>query len=504
MESGSGPKALLLVAAAAGLSALAWYSQRGPRRLGPPGIGAVLVAQGRPQPRSAGASAAAVSVPPSGEDPRVGYPEAVDAPALEPPPPGEGRPFRAGLRTPAFRLAGLDSGFTAGSSARYLPAGPSAQASPGAPTAAPRGAVVPRGAAAPARDAGEPPREGDSRRERLALEAETAGLSKDERLSAKVAGVLAAARDLKIVGDSGQVMQDEPHLAAAILQQIDADRKVDEGVRGALAQLQASGRPVTPLERQRAAAAVLEASGRSAQDEDADLALARADIPPAAAVAPAAYAAAAQQVVANPPDPATRAEILKHVDEPRPAPRAPPPRGALDAYQKNRTVFDRALKEYGVQPQHILGILGVETSFGHNTGGHPLRDTLLTLSGQLGSNGRPTSRALQAQRDLAALTRLTAQGDLGDLKPTQVRGSWAGAMGVPQFLPTSWEAYARDADGGGRDPFSFPDSVLSVANYLNRHGYAGDVSRSIYGYNHSQQYVDKVLGLSAQIKAGLP
>ncbi|MDD5628210.1 MAG: lytic murein transglycosylase, partial [Elusimicrobia bacterium] len=224
---------------------------------------------------------------------------------------------------------------------------------------------------------------------------------------------------------------------------------------------------------------------------------------PSPAVAPGVYAQAARQVVANPPDAQTRAEILKRADEPPAKPRAPPPRGALDAYQKNRTVFDRALKEYGVQPQHILGILGVETTWGRNTGGHPLRDTLTTLAGQLGPNGRPTRRALQAQRDLAALTRLTARGDLGDLKPTQVRGSWAGAMGVPQFLPTSWEAYSRDSDGGGRDPFSFPDSVLSVANYLNRHGYASSVPRSIYGYNHSQQYVDKVLGLSAQIKPSL-
>lgn len=77
-------------------------------------------------------------------------------------------------------------------------------------------------------------------------------------------------------------------------------------------------------------------------------------------------------------------------------------------------------------------------------------------------------------------------------------------MGIPQFLPTSWEAYSRAPGGGKRDPFNFGTAAYSVGNYLRVHGYSKDVPRSIWGYNHSQEYVDKVLGLSADVKAALP
>ena len=76
-------------------------------------------------------------------------------------------------------------------------------------------------------------------------------------------------------------------------------------------------------------------------------------------------------------------------------------------------------------------------------------------------------------------------------------------MGIPQFLPTSWEAYSRAPDGGKRDPFNFGDAAYSVGNYLRVHGYSKNVPRSIWGYNHSQEYVDKVLGLSADVKESL-
>jgi membrane-bound lytic murein transglycosylase B len=156
-----------------------------------------------------------------------------------------------------------------------------------------------------------------------------------------------------------------------------------------------------------------------------------------------------------------------------------------------------------VKPEHILGILGVETTWGRNTGKFPIVRTLEEISTRTDSKGRRTRAAIQAENDLKALARLSAEGNLGGLKPSELRSSYAGAMGVPQFLPTSWEAYSRAPDGGKRDPFNFGTAAYSVGNYLKVHGYNKDVPRSIWGYNHSQEYVDKVLDLSADVKASL-
>lgn len=201
--------------------------------------------------------------------------------------------------------------------------------------------------------------------------------------------------------------------------------------------------------------------------------------------------------------PAEEVEVQRLADQP-PPPRAPAPRGALDAFRRHKDVFDKALKDFGVKPEHILGILGVETGWGRNTGKFPLPATLKSISQRTGPDGRPTKQAKQAARDLAALARLSAQGNLGGLKPDQVRGSYAGAMGIPQFLPSSWEALSRSPDGGKRDPFDFGDAAYSVGNYLRAHGYSKNVAGSIWGYNHSQEYVEKVMGLSDKVKGGLP
>ena len=155
-----------------------------------------------------------------------------------------------------------------------------------------------------------------------------------------------------------------------------------------------------------------------------------------------------------------------------------------------------------MRPEHILGILGVETVWGRNTGNLPLVGVLQERAKE-NEGGNPTKRAVQSANDLLALARLSATERLGGRLPADIKGSYAGAMGIPQFLPTSWEAYARTPQGKTLDPFDFATAAYSVGNYLRVHGYSRDVSKSIMAYNHSQAYVDKVLGLSADVKAGL-
>ncbi|MDD5304143.1 MAG: lytic murein transglycosylase [Elusimicrobia bacterium] len=325
----------------------------------------------------------------------------------------------------------------------------------------------------------------------------------DTRVTGAAAGLVTAARGLKARGDAA-AMRADASLEAGLMRQIAVDGKVDAGIRKAISDIQSSGRPVTMEAVNEAAEGVLKDNGLTPDDVDLPTAIARASGPPPPEVPRAAYLDAVQAIVSAPPlDPAQRVEIQKLADKP-PPPRAPAPRGALDAYRQNKGVLDKALKDFGVKPEHILGILGVETSWGRNTGKYPLPATLKAISERTGPDGRPTKQARQAGRDLAALARLSAQGNLGGLSPNQVRGSYAGAMGIPQFLPSSWESLSRSPDGGKRDPFDFGDAAYSVGNYLRAHGYAKDVPGSIWGYNHSQEYVDKVLGLSASVKASLP
>ncbi len=329
------------------------------------------------------------------------------------------------------------------------------------------------------------------------------GPAGDKQLTGAAAGLVGAARELKTRGDAA-AMRAASSSQAGIMRQLDVDRKVDEGIRKGISDIQSSGKPVTPEAVAKISEGVMIENGLDPANEDLGIAAARAMGPRPPDIPPAAYAAAVQEIVNSPPlDPTVRAELERLADKP-PPPRSPPPRGALDAFRKHGDVFDKALDDFGVKPEHILGILGVETRWGQNTGKFPLPATLLAISQRTDREGRPTKAAVQAGKDLAALARLSASNNLGGLTPNQVHGSYAGAMGVPQFLPTSWEAYSRAPDGGKRDPFNFGTAAYSVGNYLKVHGYSRDVPRSIWGYNHSQEYVDKVLGLSADVKAGLP
>lgn len=328
----------------------------------------------------------------------------------------------------------------------------------------------------------------------------------DQKSTAAAAKLVAATRGLKDRDDTA-AMRAASSAGAGIMRQLALDQQVDAGIRKAIAKLSSSGQPFSMEDVQEAAEEEVRGAGLAPQDVDLMTAIVRASGPPQAEIPPAAYAAAVDMIVSAPPlDPVMLEEVNRMADLPpekRAPPRAPAPRGALDAFRQHHGVFDKALKDFGVRPEHILGILGVETGWGRNTGKFPLPATLLAISRKTGRDGRPTSAAIQAGRDLAALARLSASGNLGGLTPDQVRGSYAGAMGIPQFLPTSWEAFSRSPDGGKRDPFNFGTAAYSVGNYLKVHGYSRDVPRSVWGYNHSQEYVDKVLGLSADVKASL-
>jgi membrane-bound lytic murein transglycosylase B len=123
----------------------------------------------------------------------------------------------------------------------------------------------------------------------------------------------------------------------------------------------------------------------------------------------------------------------------------------------------RVQTHYGVSRYVITAIWGMESNYGSNFGRYETIDALATL----GYDGR---RETFAERQLYAAMKILADGDISR---DDMRGSWAGAMGHTQFLPTSFLAYAVDGDGDGKRDIwgSIPDVVASTANYLSKNGW---------------------------------
>lgn len=140
-------------------------------------------------------------------------------------------------------------------------------------------------------------------------------------------------------------------------------------------------------------------------------------------------------------------------------------------WNDNAAALARAESRYGVPAEIIVGIIGVETFYGRVTGGFKVLDALATLAFDFPpQHPRAAERRVFFRNELADFLRLCRE--LG-LDAAEVRGSYAGALGWPQFMPGSWRRYAVDFDGDGRiDLIASPaDAIGSVANFLVQHGW---------------------------------
>ena len=136
---------------------------------------------------------------------------------------------------------------------------------------------------------------------------------------------------------------------------------------------------------------------------------------------------------------------------------------ARKLYAENKEVLEKVAKEFGVQARFIVALWGLESNFGTIQGGHNVISSLVTLA----FDGR--REALYKRQLWAALDILKS----GHITLHKFKGSWAGAMGQTQFMPTSFNAYAVDYNNDGRKDIwtTKEDAFASIANYLKQEGW---------------------------------
>lgn len=146
----------------------------------------------------------------------------------------------------------------------------------------------------------------------------------------------------------------------------------------------------------------------------------------------------------------------------------PTVRTAQRMYRNHRTLLHRIGQKYGVSPRVLVSVWGLESNFGRFAGVRPTIPTLATLA-------YDDRRGAMFRNELLSALEILNRGDI---ELDKMKGSWAGALGQPQFMPSSYLLYAQDFDGDGRRDIwqSEPDVFASVANYLKAHGWTAGVA----------------------------
>jgi membrane-bound lytic murein transglycosylase B len=192
---------------------------------------------------------------------------------------------------------------------------------------------------------------------------------------------------------------------------------------------------------------------------------------------------------------------------------------------QHKQALEKTEKAYGVDKRVITAILLVESGLGRTVGTRSALNTLSTLAALMypdvrsefytliPEDKRPSRKEFEksaARKSKWAYAELKAFLEYAyseKFDPAQISGSFAGAMGLAQFMPTSILAYGKDGDDDGViDLHTHADSMASIANYLKRHGWRPGISRKkaakvIYHYNHSEYYVKAILTIASRLKS---
>jgi membrane-bound lytic murein transglycosylase B len=200
-------------------------------------------------------------------------------------------------------------------------------------------------------------------------------------------------------------------------------------------------------------------------------------------------------------------------------------RKAKQYMQKHEDDLIRTEKAFGVDRKIITAIMLVETGLGASVGTRSTLNTLSTLAALMDPvvrerfwdlipdskkisrkkfEKKAATRSKWAYKELKAFLKYASREGFD---PALIPGSFAGAVGVAQFMPTSILAYGRDGNNDGTvDMLNHADSMASIANFLKSHGWRSGQSRKkaekvIFHYNHSTYYVDTILKISRRLKS---
>ena len=194
---------------------------------------------------------------------------------------------------------------------------------------------------------------------------------------------------------------------------------------------------------------------------------------------------------------------------------------AADFARKHRETFTQARRKYGVDAPVIAAILEIETRLGSYLG----KELVINRLARVASVSEPTNidwnyrrlSAVDSSVTRAAIEKRAQYLEVtfyphvvaffrmimrDRIDPFEIKGSIAGAFGMPQFMPESYLKYAVDGDGNGQiSLYSAADSIMSVAHFLSANGWSERASEKqkrkvIWQYNRSEPYIDSVLGLA--------
>ncbi len=199
-------------------------------------------------------------------------------------------------------------------------------------------------------------------------------------------------------------------------------------------------------------------------------------------------------------------------------------RDAQAYMQTHADALKRAEQKFGVDPRAITAIILVETKFGRYLGKSSILNTLSTMAAlsearpreflwerlpaerrftRLEYDRKADAKADWAYKELKAFLTYTS---LHGIDPPSVVGSYAGALGIAQFMPSNILAFGQDGNGDGRiNLFEDADAIFSIASYLQNYGWKpgigrGQAGKVIYHYNHSRYYVEAVLKIMDLLK----
>ncbi len=191
---------------------------------------------------------------------------------------------------------------------------------------------------------------------------------------------------------------------------------------------------------------------------------------------------------------------------------------------KHGQYLDIIEEKYGVEKEIIIAVMLVETRLGKNTGGRSVLNTLSTMAALSDSEVRDLiwkknselrkgnreqyikwskKKSKWAYSELKAFLKYTQDSDIN---PVLVKGSYAGAFGIPQFMPSNISKFAKDGDKDGRiDLFIHADAMASIANYLKHYGWKPGLDRKgkykvLLHYNYSKYYANTLIDIAGKLK----